>query len=1023
MIGSSHPFRIGGATTPTESPAGLGVGLPILRHGSGARGSVTPGMPFSAGTNLQANPSISGLNGLTPQALSPATSPVRASGAVRDGSERARDRRRSRDRGSADSRGRVPPQPAAARAGIQTALELEEIVERLEDRLISAENILRKHAHEIAVQTEAQAIIEAKSTELRDMLDQTNDRMSNGGVTIRTHIENMRADFEHRLIQIREEMEQMGRHVERHPNLVTRLPNYPPGAQAGAATPTAWTHGCPQAAEVPVPNMSGNANGPAPAAAPAPAPAQCHIGTVHQDAASNWAARQPQQPQQPPQHPQQMPMNMPAYPPRYSPGGCGVPHNGGGGGGGDGGPGGPYGSLSAPNVGPFTPGRDWRINRKLPRNYVLYNGKWGMYSNWKDKTEDHLYATNPEWIKVLRMVEAEKERITLARVKQAGPILGVDTVELAHELCAFLGVAMEDDWVKKRTRLGGGEPYNGFEIWRRIYYSNQGGDDLIEVSGVRYLHNFPKCTNLRKLDEHVDKWLELHAKHGEGLSDSHLKTMFLGTLPTELEDEILHKEEIRTLMQAVEYVHVKTNRHRVRNVIDNLEAERRGTTTANALTEQAPVQEQDMQAMMQQAITQMMSQFKKTAKPAPGPRGRPTGKTPPGTPRGRSPSPGTAKKTKPDPRTGKCWECDGDHLRQDCPVWKKLLADNGGKPPKGHRGKYEQTQSKPHIKAAVPVTATEIDARSDATSESDVGEEVMRNMFAFPRLTSRSRPVAKRQPPKFCNSFAPLCGGCTDESCQEHDDESQMVAALESMTRNVVKASDKSSQKAKKKSRTPVKVMAPLTEARLMMSPVKPTESMPTPTSNNINTTGRSILDSLQDVIKFLESDACPSGLRADIGKAEKIIAKLQAEEGEIGTDGNGPKVMYALVDSGSGIHAIRKSSLPWIPQRKGTRTRCQTANGEIMETEGEQRVDFSTDEGSLCSITFQNCDVSMPIISVLELAKKKHRIVLEEDGGYVEHTITGQTTRIIERDGVYFLKMIINPLVPDTTFGRQGKA
>ena len=122
-----------------------------------------------------------------------------------------------------------------------------------------------------------------------------------------------------------------------------------------------------------------------------------------------------------------------------------------------------------------------------------------MYSNWKDKTEDHLYATNPEWIKVLRMIEAEKERISLDRVAAASTFLQVDAVELSHEMCAFFGIAFEDDWVKKRTRLGGGEPYNGFEIWRRLYYTNQGGDDLIEVSGVRYFHNFPNSKTLRSL--------------------------------------------------------------------------------------------------------------------------------------------------------------------------------------------------------------------------------------------------------------------------------------------------------------------------------------------------------------------------------------------------------------------------------------------------------------------------------------------------------------------------------------------
>ena len=85
--------------------------------------------------------------------------------------------------------------------------------------------------------------------------------------------------------------------------------------------------------------------------------------------------------------------------------------------------------------------------------------------------------------------------------------------------------------------------------------------------------------------------------------------------------------------------------------------------------------------------------------------------------------------------------------------------------------------------------------------------------------------------------------------------------------------------------------------------------------------------------------------------------------------------------------------------------------------------LDLTTDEGHKCSITFKNCDVSMPIFSVLESAKKNHRIVLEEDGGFIEHLATGQITRIIERDGVYFLKMIISRPDAEPDFTKQGTA
>ena len=168
----------------------------------------------------------------------------------------------------------------------------------------------------------------------------------------------------------------------------------------------------------------------------------------------------------------------------------------------------------------------------------------------------------------------------------------------------------------------------------------------------------------------------------------------------------------------------------------------------------------------------------------------------------------------------------------------------------------------------------------------------------------------------------------------------------------------------------------------------------------------------------MLKSKTCPAGLMANIEKAKLVMANLQ--DMEVDDD---PNVIYALIDSGSGIHAINSKTLPWILQSKGKRMKCQTANGDVMEVEGEQTLKFTTDEGHKCAITFKNCDVAMPIISVLELAKKSHRIILEEDGGHIEHLATGQITRIIERDGVYFLKMIIDDPNFDPDFTRQGNA
>lgn len=44
----------------------------------------------------------------------------------------------------------------------------------------------------------------------------------------------------------------------------------------------------------------------------------------------------------------------------------------------------------------------------------------------------------------------------------------------------------------------------------------------------------------------------------------------------------------------------------------------------------------------------------------------------------------------PNPKFKGCWDCGGDHNRRDCAKFKKVLADNGRKLPKGYEGAYEK---------------------------------------------------------------------------------------------------------------------------------------------------------------------------------------------------------------------------------------------------------------------------------------------------------------------------------------------
>ena len=92
---------------------------------------------------------------------------------------------------------------------------------------------------------------------------------------------------------------------------------------------------------------------------------------------------------------------------------------------------------------------------------------------------------------------------------------------------------------------------NGFEMWRLLFLDYQGGSDAVQFGGIRRLQEFPKCTSMSKLSEHLDDWVDVLATYGEELSHCPrlLKNMVMGVLPKQLEDEVLeksYKPEFRT---------------------------------------------------------------------------------------------------------------------------------------------------------------------------------------------------------------------------------------------------------------------------------------------------------------------------------------------------------------------------------------------------------------------------------------------------------------------------------------------
>ena len=69
-------------------------------------------------------------------------------------------------------------------------------------------------------------------------------------------------------------------------------------------------------------------------------------------------------------------------------------------------------------------------------------------------------------------------------------------------------------------------------------------------------------------------------------------------------------------------------------------------------------------------------------------------------------------------------------------------------------------------------------------------------------------------------------------------------------------------------------------------------------------------------------------------------------------------------------------------------------------------------------SIVFADLPVQCPILSVRRKFKKGNRVIFNDGGGYIEHSVTRRRIDFVEREGVYFIKM--NIVSSPSPFARQ---
>ena len=136
---------------------------------------------------------------------------------------------------------------------------------------------------------------------------------------------------------------------------------------------------------------------------------------------------------------------------------------------------------------------------------------------------------------------------------------------------------------------------------------------------------------------------------------------------------------------------------------------------------------------------------------------------------------------------------------------------------------------------------------------------------------------------------------------------------------------------------------------------------------------------------------------------------------------------VWSLADTGSAVHVA--DAAKHFPGAKVRKSQAQTkgvkyesACGGKLANKGEFDIKWRAPDGKERVTTFQNAEVGLPIFSVSHVARDKHRVVFEDDGGHVVHKPTGSRFDFIISSGVCFIKMRVpRSVIEDTPVGRHG--
>ncbi len=131
------------------------------------------------------------------------------------------------------------------------------------------------------------------------------------------------------------------------------------------------------------------------------------------------------------------------------------------------------------------------------------------------------------------------------------------------------------------------------------------------------------------------------------------------------------------------------------------------------------------------------------------------------------------------------------------------------------------------------------------------------------------------------------------------------------------------------------------------------------------------------------------------------------------------------VIDSGAAVTVMPKT---WCMEHETKQSAASkagdfytTADGGIVENEGEKVLTLATQDGGMRHMVFQVVAVNKSLGSVSQIVANGNRVVFDTGGSYIQNVSNGEKLWLREANGVYVLDVLVAP--PESQPDGRGQA